>query len=139
MNTVPELLCPAGGMLQLKTALHYGADAVYGGMQQYGLRAFAGNFTEDSLQEAVNFLEGLLGASEEDRLRDYDMTYYFGLTNRTRFHNNLSTSSINPRFYAMYKSYPTNANIEALYMTYNSESDDESLLQAFRDEMIDED
>ena len=85
------------------------------------------------------FLEGLLGASEEDRLRDYDMTYYFGLTNRTRFHNNLSTSSINPRFYAMYKSYPTNANIEALYMTYNSESDDESLLQAFRDEMIDED
>ena len=81
------------------------------------------------------FLEGLLGASEEDRLRDYDMTYYFGLTNRTRFHNTLSTSSINPRFYAMYKSYPTNADIEVFYKTF-PESDDDSLLQAFRDEMI---
>ena len=81
------------------------------------------------------FLEGLLGASEEDRLRDYDMIYYFGLTNRTRFHNNLSTSGINPRFYAMYKSYPTNADIEAFYKTH-PESDDDSLIAAFRAEMI---
>ena len=81
------------------------------------------------------FLEGLLGVSEEDRLRDYDMTYYFGLTNRSRFHNNLSTSSINPRFYAMYKSYPTVSDIEAFYKT-RTESDDNSLLAAFRQEMI---
>ena len=81
------------------------------------------------------FLEGLLGVSEEDRLRDYEMTYYFGLTNRSRFHNNLSTSSINPRFYAMYKSYPTVADIEAFYKTH-PQSDDDSLLAAFRQEMI---
>ena len=81
------------------------------------------------------FLEGLLGVSEEDRLRDYEMTYYYGLTNRSRFHNNLSGSSINPRFYAMYKSYPTVADIETFYFT-NPESDDESLLAAFRAEMI---
>ncbi len=49
-----ELLCPAGSMIQLKTALHYGADAVYGGMKQYGLRAFAGNFSENELAEAVH-------------------------------------------------------------------------------------
>ena len=49
-----ELLCPAGSMVQLKTALHFGADAVYGGMKQYGLRAFAGNFTESELAEAVS-------------------------------------------------------------------------------------
>ena len=49
----PELLCPAGGMSQLKTALHFGADAVYGGMKQYGLRAFAGNFSQEDLREAV--------------------------------------------------------------------------------------
>ena len=40
-------------MEQLKTALHFGADAVYGAMQQYGLRAFAGNFTPEMLEEGV--------------------------------------------------------------------------------------
>lgn len=49
----PELLAPAGGMPQLAAALHFGADAVYGGMQRYGLRAFAGNFTEKTLPQAV--------------------------------------------------------------------------------------
>ncbi len=49
----PELLCPAGSMESLKAALHFGADAVYGGMKQFGLRAFAGNFDEAQLREAV--------------------------------------------------------------------------------------
>ena len=49
----PELLCPAGSMEALKTALHFGADAVYGGMKRFGLRAFAGNFDENQLKEAV--------------------------------------------------------------------------------------
>ncbi len=52
-NTVPELLAPAGGLPQLSAALHFGADAVYGGMQRYGLRAFAGNFPEETLPQAV--------------------------------------------------------------------------------------
>ena len=50
---LPELLCPAGTMDALKTALHFGADAVYGGMKRFGLRAFAGNFDENQLREAV--------------------------------------------------------------------------------------
>ncbi len=50
---IPELLCPAGSMEALKTALHFGADAVYGGMKRFGLRAFAGNFDEQQLREAV--------------------------------------------------------------------------------------
>ena len=49
----PELLCPAGSMESLMAALHFGADAVYGGMKHYGLRAFAGNFDEAQLREAV--------------------------------------------------------------------------------------
>ena len=52
-NGLPELLAPAGGMPQLKAAIHFGADAVYGGLQRFGLRAFAGNFTEESLPQAV--------------------------------------------------------------------------------------
>lgn len=50
---IPELLCPAGNMDSLEAAVHFGADAVYGGMKQYGLRAFAGNFGPDELTEAV--------------------------------------------------------------------------------------
>ena len=41
-NRMPELLCPAGNLESLEAALHFGADAVYGGMKQFGLRAFAG-------------------------------------------------------------------------------------------------
>ncbi len=50
---IPELLCPAGDRDSLEAALHFGADAVYGGMKKYGLRAFAGNFDGDALREAV--------------------------------------------------------------------------------------
>ena len=55
----PELLCPAGTMEALKTALHFGADAVYGGMKAYGLRAFAGNFDEEQLREAVELAHSM--------------------------------------------------------------------------------
>ncbi len=50
---LPELLAPAGDMERLKMALHFGADAVYLAGEQFGMRAFAGNFTEDALREAV--------------------------------------------------------------------------------------
>ena len=50
---IPELLCPAGSMESLRAAVHFGADAVYGGMKRFGLRAFAGNFAEDQLRQAV--------------------------------------------------------------------------------------
>ncbi len=50
-----ELLAPAGGMEQLRAAVRFGADAVYGGMKKYGLRAFAGNFSKEELAEAAAF------------------------------------------------------------------------------------
>lgn len=50
---VPELLCPAGNRESLEAALHFGADAVYGGMKHYGLRAYAGNFDGDELRAAI--------------------------------------------------------------------------------------
>ncbi len=49
----PELLAPVGGMDQLTAALRFGADAVYGGMTRYGLRAAAANFTPEQLPLAV--------------------------------------------------------------------------------------
>ena len=56
---IPELLAPAGTMDALRAALHFGADAVYGGMKRFGLRAFAGNFDEDALREAVTLCHGM--------------------------------------------------------------------------------
>ena len=50
---MPTLLAPAGSMRPLMTALRFGADAVYCGAKQYGLRAQAGNFDEAQLAQAV--------------------------------------------------------------------------------------
>ena len=55
----PELLAPAGGMAQLRAALRFGADAVYGGLQSYGLRAFAGNFSWEELEQALALTHGM--------------------------------------------------------------------------------
>lgn len=53
--SIPELLAPAGSLEKLKTAVLYGASAVYLGGQKYGLRAAADNFTRDEMIQAVNF------------------------------------------------------------------------------------
>ena len=54
-RTKPELLAPAGDMERLKMAVLYGADAVYLAGTDFGMRAFAGNFTPDELRQAVGF------------------------------------------------------------------------------------
>lgn len=51
----PELLAPAGTLEKLKTAIHYGADAVYIGGDAYGLRSRAGNFSFEEMAEGVAF------------------------------------------------------------------------------------
>lgn len=53
--TAPELLAPAGNLEKLKTALHFGADAVYLGGQAFSLRAFSENFDEEGLKTAIGF------------------------------------------------------------------------------------
>ena len=51
----PELLCPAGDWERLNMAVLYGADAVYLAGSSFGMRAFAGNFTDEELRAAVRF------------------------------------------------------------------------------------
>ena len=48
----PELLMPAGDLEKLKTAIRFGADAVYLGTEDFGLRAHAGNFDREQLATA---------------------------------------------------------------------------------------
>ena len=50
-----ELLAPAGDLEKLKTAIIYGADAVYFGGEMFSLRAGAGNLTLDEMREGVTF------------------------------------------------------------------------------------
>ena len=57
-RTKPELLSPAGDFERLRMAVLYGADAVYLAGTDFGMRAFAGNFSPEGLREAVEFAHG---------------------------------------------------------------------------------
>ena len=51
----PELLAPAGDWEKLQMAVLYGADAVYLAGTSFGMRSFAGNFSDEELPRAVEF------------------------------------------------------------------------------------
>lgn len=51
----PELLAPAGNLEKLKVAVHYGADAVFIGGREYGLRSNADNFSMEEMAEGAAF------------------------------------------------------------------------------------
>ena len=54
-NKKVELLAPAGNLEKLETAIHFGADAVYLASKNFSLRNFSDNFSDEELQEAINF------------------------------------------------------------------------------------
>lgn len=55
----PELLAPAGNLEKLKVAFAYGADAVYIGGRQFGLRAFSDNFDSEEMREGIEYAHSL--------------------------------------------------------------------------------
>ena len=59
MINKPELLSPAGDMERLKYAFKYGADAVYLGAEEYGMRAAPKNFSLEQLEQAVEFANSI--------------------------------------------------------------------------------
>ncbi|MDE7320680.1 MAG: U32 family peptidase [Lachnospiraceae bacterium] len=58
MNRHPELLIPASSLEVLRTAVTFGADAVYIGGEAYGLRAKAKNFSMEEMAEGIRFAHG---------------------------------------------------------------------------------
>ena len=50
-----ELLAPAGDLEKLKTAIDYGADAVYFGGEMFSLRAGAGNFSKEDMIKGIEY------------------------------------------------------------------------------------
>lgn len=55
MLPVPELLSPAGDLERLEYAIRYGADAVYAGLTEFGMRAAPDNFTPETLAQGAAF------------------------------------------------------------------------------------
>ncbi|MBP3702229.1 MAG: U32 family peptidase [Lachnospiraceae bacterium] len=55
MMKKPEILAPASNLEVLKTAVMFGADAVYIGGEMYGLRAKAKNFSKEDMQAGIDF------------------------------------------------------------------------------------
>ena len=55
MKKKPELLIPASSLEVLKTAVIFGADAVYIGGDAFGLRAKAKNFSKEEMAEGISF------------------------------------------------------------------------------------
>lgn len=51
----PELLAPGGSLEKLKTAIDYGADAVYIGGEAFSLRVAAENFSNDDMREGIRY------------------------------------------------------------------------------------
>lgn len=54
-NIKVELLAPAGNFSKLKTAVYYGANAVYMGGKEFSLRALSDNFTDEEIIKAVEY------------------------------------------------------------------------------------
>lgn len=52
---IPELLCPAGDLSRLKTAVDFGADAVYLAGEEFGMRTASANFSVDDLQKGIEY------------------------------------------------------------------------------------
>ncbi len=50
-----ELLCPAGDLTRLKTAVDFGADAVYIAGEEFGMRTASANFNREDLKEGVEY------------------------------------------------------------------------------------
>ena len=51
----PELLAPAGDLIKLKTAIDYGADAVYIGGKAFSLRVASDNFSYEDMKEGIDY------------------------------------------------------------------------------------
>ncbi len=54
-----ELLAPAGTFEKMETAFRFGADAVYFAGKKFGLRAFAGNFSDNEIEEATRYAHNI--------------------------------------------------------------------------------
>ncbi len=79
---IPELLAPAGDLSKLKTAVQYGADAIYAGGEEFSMRTACDNFTPEQLKYGIDFVHQngkkiYIAVNVIMRNRDLDQLYHY--------------------------------------------------------------
>ena len=138
-NPYTSVVAHASNASALKDAMKQTMQYIIGGDNIY----FHCTIGTDRTGTIAYFLEGLLGVSEEDRIEDYELSYFFGLVvnlgARHRYHEDLTTTSIYPRFKFMRTTYKTNQDIYNWFVDGDNASElasDNQLIADFRAAMI---
>ncbi len=122
-----------------RNAVKYAMQEVVDGKNLY----FHCRIGTDRTGTVAYVLEGLLGVPEEDRIEDYELSFFYGLVRVHRYHNEKPGSSVGTgkeRFTYMHNFMPTNSDIYDWYMYGSNDTvdnhPDQDLIDAFRSAMI---
>ena len=119
-----------------RNAVKYAMQEIVAGRNLY----FHCRIGADRTGTVAYILEGLLGVPEEDRIQDYELTFFSGLIRVHRYHDYKPGSSVGTgyeRFVYMHNFMPTNQDIYNWYMSgTDNQSTDETLISNFRSAMI---
>ena len=119
-----------------RAAVKYAMEEIVNGKNLY----FHCRIGTDRTGTVAYVLEGLLGVPEEDRIQDYELSFFYGLIRIHRYHNEKPGSTVGTgkeRFVYMHNFMPDNDDIYDWYMAgTNDRTADEALINAFRSAMI---
>lgn len=119
-----------------RAAVKYAMEEVVAGEKLY----FHCRIGTDRTGTVAYVLEGLLGVPEEDRIRDYELSFFYGLIRIHRYHDEKPGSNVGTgkeRFVYMHNFMATNQEIYEWYMAgTDNEQADKDLIQAFRNKVI---
>lgn len=119
-----------------RNAVTYAMQEVVAGENVY----FHCRLGADRTGSVAYMLEGLLGVPEEDRIQDYELSFFYGLVRVHRYHNEKPGSNIGTgkeRFVYMHNLWDTNDKIYQWYMAGSTNvASDEQLINDFRTAMI---
>ena len=119
-----------------RNAVKYAMEEVVNGNNLY----FHCRIGTDRTGTVAYVLEGLLGVPEEERIEDYELSFFYGLVRVHRYHNEKPGSSVGTgkeRFVYMHNFMPTNEDIYDWYMKGSTNTaEDIALINQFRQVMI---
>ena len=119
-----------------RNAVKYAMQEVVNGNNLY----FHCRIGTDRTGTVAYVLEGLLGVPEEERIEDYELSFFYGLVRVHRYHNEKPGSSVGTgkeRFVYMHNFMPTNEDIYDWYMKGSTNTaEDIALINQFRQVMI---
>ena len=119
-----------------RNAVKYAMEEIVDGKNLY----FHCRIGTDRTGTVAYVLEGLLGVPEEDRIEDYELSFFYGLVRVHRYHNEKPGSSVGTgkeRFVYMHNFMPTNEDIYDWYMKGSTNTaEDIALINQFKAAMI---